>query len=285
MKRKDLIDLWNRAISPSDKAIGKDIGAFPWYRVHLSRKYTVDRRYADGGVRYRTEIRFLASDICFSSSQEDELLEAMHQRVAQLCDLLPARTESGDVLYCEMLDRPTITQRVGGASIGETTLRLTGRKEGRMRGIVFFFGEGKQIHAPVGFFSASLLRTGRDVICACFDQARQDEKAAFVKEKLQFSFDRILDAQGQQLLLSLSDRALTSCPSPMARVYFADLDKEDGGRYSCVCLPMRVKIDRMENENEGVVLGGELVLYGKAEKGTLSAGDDGAWQFKPDPDA
>ena len=174
MNRNDLTLLWNACLMDGEEKITACDKTCPWYRVRMTKNHQIDRRYADGGLRYRTEIRLVSAAVCFCQKEEDELLEELHRRTALLCDALPAEVGNETLLYCEMLGRPVVTGRVGGATIAETVLRLTLRKKGSAKGIVFFLGEGDgKVYPPEGFFSAALERAGKQMLSQYVDDALQ----------------------------------------------------------------------------------------------------------------
>ncbi len=279
MNRKDIISLWNDCLSADDEPIRLWKRSFPWFRIERTKEHEIDRTYADGGIRYRTEIKLKAAAVCFCTADEDALIDELHRRITLLCDRLPASVGKEELILCEMLHRPSVLSRAGGATVVQTSLRLTLRKPGECSGVSFFFGatQGK-LFAPVGFFSPVWERKAKEAVSQYFNEPSTRSLLFSAQDRLRFQFDRIIGADAQELILLASDRQARGA-SAVIQVYFADVTGQAGESFPCVRQPMTVIINQMTHENAGIVFGGELAACGKRTHGRLQKDEKNQWTF------
>lgn len=279
MNKKDLAAVWNQLLSEGEEPFQIGSRQFPRYRLQIGKRIEVTRKYIDGSLRYRSEVVLRAEAVCVCRFEEEALIEDLHRRADLLCDYLPAPLSGEELLYCEMIHRPHITDRSTGVCAVETTLRITARKSGKKKGVVFFLGkDSRAIYPPCGFFDVSLERQGGEKRSLYMDEPSIRGYLTAAETRMQFCFDRIVGAQGQELILTMADRAALGAKA-IVQVYFADIDAGKDGEYPCVRRPMSVKIDRMSAEDEGTVFGGCMLGCGKAESGTLRVDAEGRGEF------
>lgn len=279
MKKSDLVGLWNDILMPEDIKIGGDGMRLPSFSLSIGENRRVERHYADGSHRIRVSVRLTGRAVCVCAREEEDLLEEMHRRLNLFVDALPMRAGEEEVLYAELLSRPIIEGKQGGASEAVCELALTLRVRGKMRGMVPFLQTARGIFAPEGLFDLEWCDGKKPSESHPMSQRQTWQYLTDGVGELRFRFDRIVGARGQEALLYLSDRLVRGSEA-ILNVYIADFDRDEGdGRHACRGIPMTVQIQSMRQEPEATVFSGVLYACGRKRTGYLWQHPWGGWAF------
>ncbi len=262
-------------------------GDLPFCRIEAVGEEKEILSYADGGRRWRQEMKLTLRADCPFRSDEEEAVEQVHAAAEALCDAMPTRVDGQSLLLCEMVRRP-LSEDVGRAVQIETLLAIEGRREGKMRGIVPLIGDASgYFHVPMGFFDVKIESGARMHEMNYLDAGSDFSEQVSAMGAVGCSFARTADVEPDTSLRATAQEVVLSVIGELSRgemgaipLAMVDFDRVIEGGHRAMMVKAGAIFEEMTLQKGEAVFSGRFCPMGEWQRGMVFPSDAGRYRFE-----
>ena len=275
MKKSDLLALWNGALPEGTAPIkGAFDGKQPVeYALRLSGDRSVGHGYVGGGGLIRVGYELLCRAFCTMEWEEEEACEGLYERISALFDCFPTEGEH-PVFGGGLTVRPHRVKDYGNGRVEFScgfTLDRPDFGTAVPEGAPYLDIDGRLL--PIeGLLSFSRRDTEQETGVTYRDECAVRHTRVHGKDEIRFSFERCTAAEGQNALLTMSDRSRIGNGSVTK---ICEVTELNGEKAVLVC-PVTVLIEEMDLSGSVPVFSGRMLGAGERYYARLTEGETGA---------